>query len=367
MHRVQNMRTCFLIAIFVSLCFLEYHAFTLPTTIYHRKYPVSAETTESLTLLMAGMGMGMTAKSKKKKGGGAKKKKNGTTSAFDVSKSLSKSEKVYEKMMDDASKALNSDDEDYVSSVSEYVIAARGKTTTEKSPPSSVAVSDWVPVAQLLIDRPVGYEVTCSLREDKIVQLAISHFRREVMFAAASSAPIFNSIPRNTIQYSVEPFDSFDKFVYDEVILGGNQKANNGEVMTKTDARKVLNLAEDCNDQQEIKKSYRGLLFNHHPDRFVGLDRSEDEVEESSREYSKVRLAYESLSSGIRGSGNNNKSLSWYESLGGRSRTEFSGAIETIPVGDYKDSVIEGHKCAIAGLTSEVVMAFVARNQAFTS
>jgi len=308
-------------------------------------------------------GMGMASKSKKKKGG-SKKQKNGSPS-FDVAKSLLKSEKLYEKLTEDASKALNSDDDD-INMVSEYVIAAR--EAPNDGPPISVAVSDWVPVAQLCIKRPIGYESNCSPREDRIVQQAISHYRREVSHSAALAAPIFNTVPRNIIQYSVEPIDSFQKFVYDEVISGGkNQNANNGMAMTKADARKVLNLAEDCNDPQEIKRAYRSLLFSLHPDRFVGVDRSEDEVQKASSEFSKVSLAYENLSSGVRSSGNKANSLSWYESLGGRSRTDFSGSVEMIPVDNQKDSLIEGHKCAIAGLTSEVVMTFVARNQASSS
>eukprot|EP00555_Chaetoceros_dichaeta_P010160 CAMPEP_0198265532 /NCGR_PEP_ID=MMETSP1447-20131203/23063_1 /TAXON_ID=420782 /ORGANISM="Chaetoceros dichaeta, Strain CCMP1751" /LENGTH=334 /DNA_ID=CAMNT_0043955069 /DNA_START=113 /DNA_END=1117 /DNA_ORIENTATION=- len=326
------------------------------------KHSWSAMETKKSFLMMAGMGMGTASKSKKKKGGS--KKQNSGTLSFDVPKSLLKSEKIYDKMSSDAAKALNSDDEDYISMVSEYVIAARGAPTN--GPSISDAISDWVPVAQLCIKRPVGHESQCPPREDRFVQLAISHFRREIFYAASLSAPIFNTISRNTIQYSVEPLDSFQKFVYDEVIEGGkNQNANNG-VMTKSDARRVLNLTEDCNDAMEIKKSYRSLLFSLHPDRFVGIDRSEDEVQNASNEFSKVRLAYESLTSGLRSSGSDTKTLSWYESLGGRSRTDFSGAIEMIPVDNRKDSVIEGHKCAVAGLTSEVAMAFVTRNQAST-
>jgi len=317
--------------------------------------------TKRSVLMMAGMGMGTSSKKKK---GGSKKQKSGTLS-FDVPKSLLKSEKIYDKMSSDAAKARNSDDEDYISMVSEYVIAARGAPTN--GPSISDAISDWVPVAQLCIKRPVGYESQCPPREDKFVQLAISHFRREIFFAASLSAPIFNTIPRNAIEYSVEPLDSFQKFVYDEVIEGGKtQNANNGMIMTKSDARRVLNLTEDCNDKMEIKKSYRSLLFSLHPDRFVGIDRSEDEIQNANNEFSKVRLAYESLTSGLRSNGSDTKTTSWYESLGGRSRTDFSGVIEMIPVENRKDSVIEGHKCAIAGLTSEVAMAFVTRNQAST-
>lgn len=358
MHKLQSTKNSVLLIILISLEFSKYDAFT-PLVVNFKHSWFVKETESLIPMKLAGMGMGM-AKSTKKKGG-SKKQKIGNPS-FDVSKSLLKSEKSYEKLCDDASKALNSDD-DNISMVSEYVIAARGAPT--KGIPISVAVSDWVPVAQLCIKRPIGYESKCSPREDRIVKMAISHFRREVWFAASLAAPIFNTIPRNTIQYSVEPFDSFQKFVYDEVIEGGkNQNANNGMSMTKADARKVLNLAEDCNNPQEIKKAYRNLLFSLHPDRFVGIDRSEDEVQSASSKYSEVGLAYDSLNSGVRSSGNNVSALSWYESLGGRSRTEFSGTIEMIPVDNKKDSLIEGHACAIAGLTSEVVMAFVARNQA---
>jgi hypothetical protein len=350
----------------------------------------TSSTAPSSILQMAGMGMGMApTKSKKKKGGGgggmSNKKKGGgknksssSSTPFDASKSLLKHEKLYDEICTEAAKALNSEYESTSDTItSEYVIAARSSSIDSSSISSAASVSDWIPVAQLCINRPKPYDggsESSNPRNDKVVQMAISSYCREISHAATLAAPIFKTLPRNVIQYSVEPIDSFYKFVYDDVIEGkkdskGKNGKNNDMIMTKTEAREVLDLSEDCNDLSEIKRAYRKGTFKLHPDRFVGVERSEEDVKKTADEFARVKLAYETMSSGIRSTGgsNNGSSQSWYESLGGRSRTDFSGAIELMPLqtaNDLMSKKKDEHKCAIAGLTAELAMAFVTRNQA---
>jgi hypothetical protein len=316
-----------------------------------------------------GMSKGMAStKSKQKKSSGP---------SFDVSKSLLKSEKLYETLCNDSAKSSENDDDDYDTMTTEYVITARYTPSSSvksnmntQSNNSFAAVSDWVPVAQLCLLRPVNDptylpENGSSPCGDERVRMSISVWCREIFFAASLGAPIFNSVPRNQIQYSVEPIDSFYKFVYEDVIEGRNANTENGSSMTKSEARTILNLEEGCNDPSLIKKAYRSLSFQLHPDRFIGVERSEEERKSASVEYSKVQMAYESLSSGLRSNGEDKQKVqSWYESLGGRSRTDFSGAIELMSVEKAKEMLTSEYKCAVAGLNSETVMAFVTRNQA---
>ena len=157
--------------------------------------------------------------------------------------------------------------------------------------------------------------------------------------------------------------DSFYKFVYEDVIEGKNQNEKNDSVMTKAESRMVLGLSEDCNDANEIKKSYRSLTFQLHPDRFVGVDRSEEETKEANDRFAKVKLAYETLNSGVRDNGRNGQT-SWYESLGGRARTDFSGAIDLISMKKANEQLTKEYMVAVCGLQPDVVMSFVTRHQA---
>ena len=133
--------------------------------------------------------------------------------------------------------------------------------------------------------------------------------------------------------------------------------------MTKAEARKVLQLADDCNDLSEIKKSYRKLSMRLHPDRFVGVERSEEEEEKTNDEFAKVKIAYESLQSGIRISSDGDKKVqSWYESLGGRARTDFH-KVNLVSLTEAQTKMEEKRiQGAVIGLERELVQSFVARH-----
>ena len=309
----------------------------------NRLGPMSVRNEHCSSLQLAGMGMGMATKSKKKKGKNVKRK------SFDVAKAVLKSEKKYDELCIEAAKAYNNDDDTAETIISEFVITARLAPSTDVIP-STASISDWVPVGQLSLKRPLNdplYSDEGSPRSDERLRMAISAYCRELSYIASLGASVFNAIPRNQIQYSAEPIDSFYKFVYEDVIEGKNQDEKNDSVMTKSEARKVLDLSIDCNDANEIKKVYRSLTFTLHPDRFVGIDRSEKEIKETNEKFAKVKLAYETLNSGIRDNGRSGKT-SWYESLGGRSRTDFSGAIDMMSMERRKSSSLRNMKLPFA-------------------
>jgi hypothetical protein len=325
-------------------------------------------------------------KSKKKAsagngGGFGGAKSSGTkiaTSPFDAPAALLRSEKVFEELQILSAKAIaqyNDDDEEEDATKdcihSEYMIAAR-YVPSGTSQSGAAALSDWVPVAQLAMMRSSSEQ-----NAKEHVHTSVSHYCREIFHAAEAAHPIFKTFPRNSIQYSAEPLDSFFKFVYEDVIDNIKEsKSNQGSetVMTKTTAREILELPADAADELSvIKKTYHKMSMKFHPDRFVATadSMSEEEKNDISVKFGQIKLAYETLNSGIRNSptSGSSSSLSWYESLGGRERNEFF-LIDKLASLDQAKTLVEqnaklsGYQAAVAGLDPATVMAFVARNQA---
>lgn len=314
-------------------------------------------TRDSRTIsLMAGKGMGMAATSSKKKvkdnkkGGMGKTKKNGGNKApaFDVSASMLRLGKRYDELMLASAKQNANEDTQWGSEenpsstderiTSEYIVAARAS--------SKAGVKDWVPVAQLCLSRPQSeYD-----NSEEVVNEAVSFYCRELSYVASFGAPVFSTVARNDVQYSVESIESFYKHVYDAVIEGASD-----EEMTKSEARKMLGLEDKESDKSAIKQAYRKLSFELHPDRFEGTP---EESAEAAEKFGKVKLAYETLSSGVRVDGG-----SWYESLGGRARTSFMGPINLLPLAAAEEQMsrrdAEG---ALAGLDPDLIQTFIARN-----
>mmetsp|Transcript_38592 Transcript_38592/g.83841 ORF Transcript_38592/g.83841 Transcript_38592/m.83841 type:complete len:374 (-) Transcript_38592:18-1139(-) len=346
--------------------------------------PSSPQTTQIVrqeffppSLQMAGRGMGGGSATKKKRkggGGGMGGKKGKSTSAgvnssapFDAAASLLRNERLYDDICREAFKEMESEYESFDSITTEYLITARSS-----SPTAPAAVSDWVPVSQIVVVRPVS-----DSDHKETVRAAVSQFCRESFCAASSSAPVFKKIPRNEVEYGAEPLDAFHRYVYDDVIEGkssmGTSGAKGDAAMTKTEARAVLQLEEGVTDARDIKSAYRKKTFALHPDRFVGVDQTEEEKIETAKEFASVKIAYEVLSSGVRdvapnGDWSNGKRSSWYESLGGKSRMEFFGPIDLLSNSAAKKT-LEGLGCksAVVGLSPDLSMAFVARNQAAAS
>jgi len=332
----------------------------------------------------------MATKTKKKNGGkkNKNKNKNGGGEKFDVAKSMIKSEKLYDQLMSESIKYLNSNDEWNTDDTSdtittEYIVTAR------RAPGSaSSAASDWIPVAQLCVTRPIQYG------EDDhddgsvhpSVRAAISLYRREIIHAGTLAAPAaLGSVPRNLVEYGAEPTESFVRYVYEDVIEGKKESfvdatgddgdGEDGKVrMTKMKAREILGLDAGERDATIIKRAYRERSMELHPDRFAmsGATRTQEEIDEASVRFGLAKMAYDALNSGVRSSSSDGDSTSstsassrssWYESLGGRSRTEFHGPLELMNAEASSEFFARGVKSAVVGLDPDLTMAFVARNQ----
>lgn len=280
----------------------------------------------------------------KKSNGMAKKNTSGTSTAFDVSASMQRLEKRYDELMSAATKQMAKEYEEGEESntieeriTSEYIVAAR-------SVGKSGGVKDWIPFAQICLARP---ESEYDNAED-VIQAAVSTYCRELSHIAAFGAPVFSTVARSDLQYSVEPIESFHKHVYESVIEGVKEQD-----MTKTKAREILGLEQNESEKATIKQAYRKLSFELHPDRV-----SQEEQETASDRFGQVKLAYDILSSGVRQEG-----VSWYESLGGRARTGFIGPIDLLPLALAQEQMTRRNaEGAIVGLEKELIQTFVARN-----
>ncbi|CAJ1960059.1 unnamed protein product [Cylindrotheca closterium] len=281
-----------------------------------------------------------------------KKKKGIKQAPFDLSASVVRLEKKYDVMMLASAKRLakqdedprwtsETDAEDQDTITSEFMIAARSS--------SKKGIDDWVPIAQLCVSYPESSYHDEENSKD-VLQTAVSSYCREISHVAGMGAPLFSSVARNDMQYSAEPIDSFFKHVYEQVV----EENSKTKGMSKSEARNILGLeGEDGNDKSQIKKAYRNLSFKLHPDR---LDDNSDAEAAASR-FESVQAAYEALSSGVRESGK-----SWYESLGGRARTDFS-RIDLLSLShataNMEKKQIRG---GIMGLDPDLAQLFVARH-----
>jgi len=368
-----------------------------------------------MPLEMAGFGGGSTSTSTKGKVGGTKSKKKGKKkkndqASFDASAALLRSEKLYDQMStEDAKKRSLYEESDTISNndettFSEFVVAARysPKQSQSSNPQQRIAgsssVCDWTPVAQICLLRS-RHNTNEDNRLPPQLTEAISVNCREIHHAAIVSAPIFAALPRSDIEYSVETVDSFHKFVHDFVLEDSSSSSSNTnkdkdaiENMTLKEARIILKLEEGCSDLSIIKKSYRTLSFQYHPDRFIIRDTTADKADDLNNDndakkqmeekkgeaqelFIKVKYAYELLiRSGVTAttttaSDSNNSNNSWYAALGGRERTDFKGPLELIQLKKAQTSMdrcingAEGYKSAICGLDPELVNNFTVRNQ----
>ena len=337
------------------------------------------------------------AKGKKKGSGGNKGNQKAAADSkqkYDVAKAMIKSEKKYDELMTEQTKAFIAADEwenqgKELDITTEYMISARCK-------PGSSAVAgaacDWIPVAQICVVRPsnpssvhVHGNSDEETAKSSIIRTAVSYYCREINYAATLASPsTFKSLPRNIIEYSAEPIDSFMKFVYEDVIQGKSadsyMEGDTKISLTKSKSREILGLDVGCTDAALIKSAYKKQSMALHPDRFVNSDKSQEEIDGMSARFGLVKMAYEALNSGVRtesvaADGSNTmqqqqqQQQSWYSSLGGKSRTDFSGAIDLVTMS--KASALANDetyfKSAITGIDPELTMSFVARNQAYAA
>ena len=154
--------------------------------------------------------------------------------------------------------------------------------------------------------------------------------------------------------------------MYDDVVEVNTKKKDPEQTMTKSEAMKILGLLNEGSSasvskrdeisKSDIKQSYKKLAFNLHPDRFAG---STEECEEARNQFGRVKLAYDTLSSGVRGE----EGISWYESLGGKERTGLVGPINLLPL-TVAHEYMKRHDAegACLPLDPSMVQSFVARH-----
>lgn len=292
---------------------------------------------------------------KKKSKKGLSGKVSAKAAPFNVNASLSRLEKRYDEISLAAAKTLQQDEDSPGDmATTEYMVTARAVGKSQKS-----SVPDWVPIAQMTLARSLAKAQDSEGAFDPAARAAVSLYCRELSLAASVGAPVFQSVARNEMQYAVESMDSFSKHVYDVVVEGKNEDASNENTMTKVEARSALNLEDENVDKSGIKVAYRKLSFALHPDRFVGTNKSESELQESSNEFLRVKLAYETLSSGVRDEGK-----SWYESLGGRARTDFAGPIDLLSLAQAQSTLeSNGIQSAVTGVNPDLMSRFLVRNK----
>jgi hypothetical protein len=309
----------------------------------------------SSTALHAGFGAPVGGKGKK-----SKKKSTSTVKStnppFDVSASLLRMEKVYDELSQKEAKRINREDEMIEDPnemiTAEYIVATRCAPT----------IMDWVPVAQVILARPLREaESAEGSAADPLLRATISQYCREISHVAGMGSRVFQTLPRNNFDYAVESIDSFHKHVYEVVMEGKNEDASNEHTMTKAEARQVLNIDDTSPgiELSDIKRTYRKMAMQWHPDRFVG--QSNDIKETAAETYRRIKLAYETLQSGRNGK---SSSSSWYESLGGRSRTSFSLIPSLLSIKEAEAFLNDRQaKAAVCGLDPDLVQTFVARSQ----
>jgi DnaJ domain len=304
-----------------------------------------------------------------------------TTTPFNVNASLMRLEKKYDELTKANVKSLQKDDAEEDNDPDDNMLKTNNDSSNSSSSSSGSSssivvtteyvvavradgyIGDWVPIAQLCVARTAAQAAFAGdegQRMDPFVQAAVAHYCRELCHVASLGSRVFHSVPRNFVQYSIEPLDSFHKHVYETTIQGKNEDATNSNVMTKQDARIVLNLVNgDGDDKAAIKRSYRTLSFEWHPDRFVGIDRSAEDIAAANERYGKIKLAYDTLNSGVRDEGK-----SWYQSLGGKARTDFVGPVPLIPLDEARDLLERSNVAsAITCMSATIVQGFVARSQ----
>jgi len=263
---------------------------------------------------------------------------------FDASSALIRSAKLYEELSLKASKVLAAveNEESYEGDdideevYSEFLIAAKYVPPTQEDcnyPPGSAGLSDWVPVAQLCLIRNRSTLSSTKMQ----LHNAVSTYCREIYHAAQTVAQ------------------------------------QTDEVMTKAQARDILGIPlESTNDLSLIKQRYRTLSMQFHPDSAVSTTTTvtinqDNDDNDISAKFRQVRLAYDTLCSGIRvtdATGTTTSTGSFYETLGGKDRTDFLHIPPLISPDQARKDMAETIQSAVIGLDSDTVMAFVTRNLA---
>ena len=258
---------------------------------------------------------------------------------------LKEAEEEFGEGADEVKSSSSSGDEDADRvSVTKWCIALRT--------PAAQEFSDWVPVA--LIALGCGDEAG---DPKSIVPSALGACCREVVEGASQDWPSLKKVGRETMQYSFEPLDSFESHVYEGMTTRTEKRQ---------EAATTLGL-ESGWSAGDVKKAHRKAMMDLHPDKFIGEG---GVVDEEGAAAAKERMNAVQEAYGTLGGGQGAGSGSFYEAVGGKARTEFSGALvkEMLsPLGKVrpeqsKDFGEGGWRAGIVPMTQSVTKEFVTRN-----
>ena len=258
---------------------------------------------------------------------------------------LKKSMKLYTELERETRTSDDEDDDDDSSSSAELSESTTKYVVTIRVP-GSREFHDWTPIALAALKQ--GGRDPKALMPD-----AIGASCREVLEAGCGAVTSLRKADRPSIEFAYEPLDSFEKMF--DGLLGSGDK--------KRDALETLGLEGDAADEPgAVKKAHRKLMMTLHPDRFVGDD---DGAAEAADRMLKVQAAYELLGGGQGSAGD-----SWYSSVGGKARVDFSGAVEKSALGalgqerlgQTMDVASGGWRVGVYPMQTSVVQEFVMRN-----
>ena len=246
-----------------------------------------------------------------------------------------------------------------------FIVAARadGARLASSSVTSLGALSDWVPIASLLLvtrdDTPAE-----RVRADALASLC-----RELGECVRSSeAKPPPGVPLAALEYAVEPVDSFLEHVHDAVL--GAQDGEKGGDIARRGALRALGVSDaDADaDPRAVRRAYRALAARLHPDA-QPADASDAARAAAKAEFARVSAAYQALGGSAAGAGAGAEpGRSWYEGLGGRERGDaFSGALALEGMAVERDAMRAplasgGWRAAVSRLDSDVIHAVASRN-----
>ena len=204
-----------------------------------------------------------------------------------------------------------------------------------------------IPTVQLAVLSQPSIDVATA----EFLTASVSEVAKEVYTALSFTIPSLKGVSPNSVEYSIESFSSWEKYVFP---VWDSEGSDQQKPTSKNDAWEALEL-EPGSDADAIKQAYRKLSMKYHPDQNPDDPVAEDKLQA-------VQAAYSVLGKDTHSAG-----MSWYEALGGTERTDFHGPLTLQAVGVRRlgwELEVEdgGWRVAVAQLEPELVQFFASRN-----